>query len=431
LARGTKASPTAAQADDIAMRFRGSAYDGVGLVLSSATGAEIRFVANENQSATNHGMRAEIWTTPDGSTTETKTLVIGAGGIASNVTANKTLTLTATDNFTLTIPATGTAALLATANNFSAAQTISNTTDSTNYTTGALLVSGGVGIVKSVSINGNVGIGVAPNTATGIYLLQTITDTSGTVYGINVGKFSNPASASSANIIGLQGTARTNVANAQNHTGTLYGTVFNAWHRGSGTVTQATAASYQTLNDGGGTITTAIAVSILSTSNTGVGSAIGTNYGILIGNQTAGSTNYAIYTGTGLVRFGDAVSSTGSILSSNATTGVGYATGAGGTVTQATNKATGVTLNKATGLITMNNAALAADTTVTFTLTNSAIAATDTIILNHASAGTAGAYTLNAQVAAGSAAIKVRNVTAGSLSEAIVIRYTVIKSVSA
>ena len=107
LARGTKAFPTAAQADDIAMRFRGSAYDGVGLVLSSATGAEIRFVANENQSATNHGMRAEIWTTPNGSTTEAKTLVIGEGGIASNVTANKTLTLTATDNFTLTVPATG------------------------------------------------------------------------------------------------------------------------------------------------------------------------------------------------------------------------------------------------------------------------------------------------------------------------------------
>ena len=42
-----------------------------------------------------------------------------------------------------------------------------------------------------------------------------------------------------------------------------------------------------------------------------------------------------------------------------------------------------------------------------------------------------GAYTLNAQVAAGSATINVRNVTAGSLSEAIVIRYTVIKSISA
>jgi hypothetical protein len=50
------------------------------------------------------------------------------------------------------------------------------------------------------------------------------------------------------------------------------------------------------------------------------------------------------------------------------------------------------------------------------------------VVLNHASAGTAGAYTLNAQAAAGSASINVRNVTGGALSEAIVIRFAVIKA---
>jgi hypothetical protein len=106
----------------------------------------------------------------------------------------------------------------------------------------------------------------------------------------------------------------------------------------------------------------------------------------------------------------------------------GYAAGAGGTVTQATNKSTGATLNTRCGTITMNGAELAADTTVSFTLTNSQIAATDVVVLNHASAGTAGAYTLNAQAAAGSASINVRNVTGGALSEAIVIRFAVIKA---
>jgi hypothetical protein len=106
----------------------------------------------------------------------------------------------------------------------------------------------------------------------------------------------------------------------------------------------------------------------------------------------------------------------------------GYAAGAGGTVTQATNKSTGATLNTRCGTVTMNGAELAADTTVSFTLTNSQIAATDVVILNHASAGTAGAYTLNAQAAAGSASINVRNVTGGALSEAIVIRFAVIKA---
>jgi hypothetical protein len=120
----------------------------------------------------------------------------------------------------------------------------------------------------------------------------------------------------------------------------------------------------------------------------------------------------------------------GKITSTGATAGLGYATGAGGTVTQLTSKSTGVTMNKITGQITMNAAALAGDTTVTFTLTNSAIAAGDALILNHISAGTAGAYMLNAQSAAGSAAINVRNITTGSLSEAIVISFTVIKAVT-
>lgn len=119
-------------------------------------------------------------------------------------------------------------------------------------------------------------------------------------------------------------------------------------------------------------------------------------------------------------------------LTSNAPTGgIGYSAGAGGAVVQATNKSTGVTLNTICGTVTMNGAALAASTTVTFVLTDSAIAATDVLILNHSSVGTAGSYTLNAQAAAGSASINVRNVSLGSLSEAIVIRFAVIKAVVA
>ena len=109
----------------------------------------------------------------------------------------------------------------------------------------------------------------------------------------------------------------------------------------------------------------------------------------------------------------------------------GYITGEGGAVTQATSKSTAVTLSKKCGTITMNNAALAADTIVSFTLTNTTIAATDVVVLNHASGGTAGKYALNAQAAAGSASINVTNISAGALSEAIVIRFAVIKAVAA
>jgi hypothetical protein len=123
------------------------------------------------------------------------------------------------------------------------------------------------------------------------------------------------------------------------------------------------------------------------------------------------------------------IDSVGTITSTGG--GIGYGTGAGGTVTQATSKTTGVTLSKVTGQITMNNAALTADTTVSFTLTNTTIAATDMILVQHISAGTVGAYVCSAAPAAGSATVYVRNVTAGSLSEAIVLQFAIIKAVTA
>ncbi|WP_210215042.1 hypothetical protein [Mesorhizobium sp. M4B.F.Ca.ET.089.01.1.1] len=147
--------------------------------------------------------------------------------------------------------------------------------------------------------------------------------------------------------------------------------------------------------------------------------------------------NYTITHSAGLLSCSGSFTAAGglssqqNILSVSPTHGMGYATGAGGTVTQATSKSTGVTLNKITGQVTMNNAALAAGTIVSFVLTNSAIAATDILVLNHISAGTPGSYSLNARAAAGSATIDVRNNTAGSLSEAIVISYAVVKAVTA
>jgi hypothetical protein len=109
----------------------------------------------------------------------------------------------------------------------------------------------------------------------------------------------------------------------------------------------------------------------------------------------------------------------------------GYATGSGGAVTQATSKATGVTLNKSNGQITMVNSALAGTTIVSFTLTNSVIEAGDIIVMNHISGGTLGAYAFNASTAAGSASINVSNLTTGSLSDAIVLLFAIIKVVSA
>jgi hypothetical protein len=105
---------------------------------------------------------------------------------------------------------------------------------------------------------------------------------------------------------------------------------------------------------------------------------------------------------------------------------IGYASAAQGAVTQATSKSTGVTLNSSMGQITMNNAALASVTNVTFTLTNSLLSGKDVLILNVTN-GTAGAY--NAWVSsmsAGTATITLRNISGGSLSEAVIINYAII-----
>ena len=109
----------------------------------------------------------------------------------------------------------------------------------------------------------------------------------------------------------------------------------------------------------------------------------------------------------------------------------GYATGSGGAVVQATSKATSVTLNTSNGQITMNAASLAATSIVSFTLTNSVIEAGDIIVMNHISGGTLGAYAFNASTAAGSASINVSNLTLGALTDAIVLRFAIIKVVSA
>jgi len=192
----------------------------------------------------------------------------------------------------------------------------------------------------------------------------------------------------------------------------------------SGTLTNCTglpiATGVSNLGTGVATfLTTPSSANLLAalTDETGTGSAVFANTPTLVTPVIGAAT------GTSLSTTGNQViTSTGKH---------GYATGAGGVVTQTPDKTTAVTLSKSTGQITLAAAALAASTTVSFTLTNTVIEAGDILIMNHISGGTAGSYLLNAQSAAGSASINVRNISLGSLSEAIVIAFAVIKAVSA
>ncbi len=112
---------------------------------------------------------------------------------------------------------------------------------------------------------------------------------------------------------------------------------------------------------------------------------------------------------------------------------IGYATGAGGAVSQATDRTTGVTINKASGAITTQATSLAAQTSVAFTVTNSVVAIGDVIVLSVRS-GPTGTKTIATvtTVAAGSFQINLFNTDASTADTgAAIINFAVLKAVSA
>lgn len=96
-------------------------------------------------------------------------------------------------------------------------------------------------------------------------------------------------------------------------------------------------------------------------------------------------------------------------------------------VTQSTDKSTTVVADGRQGLITLNAAALAASTPVTFAFTNGFITAKDILQLQHQSGGTAGAYIATAQCGAGTANVTLTNISLVLKSEAVVLRYQISK----
>lgn len=152
-----------------------------------------------------------------------------------------------------------------------------------------------------------------------------------------------------------------------------------------------------------------------------------------IGIQSGGTSSIKIYTAGGTERF--AWDNTGNSLHTTAGGGLGYGTGAGGTVTQTTSKSTAVTLNKPCGKITMNNAALAAGATVTFLFNNSLATQNDnlTVTIDGGTVAGATAYNVWATTAGGGGiyVVCLKNISAGSLSEAVAINFALGRNATA
>ena len=114
---------------------------------------------------------------------------------------------------------------------------------------------------------------------------------------------------------------------------------------------------------------------------------------------------------------------------SNINDSLGYGIGAGGAVTQSTSKSTAVTLNKPCGQITMNNAALAAGAEVSFTVNNTLVTTSDSVLISPlwATVNPNNYQCRLTYVGGGAFGIAVKNISAGSLSEALIINFAIIK----
>lgn len=294
-------------------------------------------------------------------------------------------------------------------------------------------------------IAGNTGIGVSPLPNVRNYTGFTGSSTSATEYGTysyilataNSGAVSKFAGTfvgqmstglnTSGGVIGVQGNGNIQAAGAT--TGQLIGVLGALSTSAAGTVL-GTATTFQSTIQNGGSSTFAgalIGYHAVDHSVTATG-AVAAFYGA----YTAAANKYNLcMAGTATNLFnGDVQAAAAANIVVTGTGGLGYGTGSGGSVTQITSKATTVGLNKTNGAITTHNASLASNTSVTFAVNNSTVAATDVVVACIKS-GSSGNYQVTVDaVVAGAFNVSIRNISAGPLTDVLVINFAVIKGVT-
>lgn len=120
----------------------------------------------------------------------------------------------------------------------------------------------------------------------------------------------------------------------------------------------------------------------------------------------------------------------GGVLVNDTDTGIGYATGAGSTVTQITSASTAVTINRVCGQITTVALTTAGAAEEAFTVNNSTVDANDVVAVSTTYAGAGKPIVFVTNQAAGSFVMNITNVSASALDAVCVINFVVIKSVT-
>ena len=156
----------------------------------------------------------------------------------------------------------------------------------------SLAVAGSVGIGTTAPDAPLHVVGTAPNTGNGaiLHTIGNLTSTTNDQIGQRSEVTIAPGSASTRSYSGVSSVP---YSNSGNLTGaTVNGGFMGLYYDGTGIVGTATGLSVQSYNMSSGTITSNIGVIVYNPSNTGT---IGTNFGMYIANQTAGTSDYGLY----------------------------------------------------------------------------------------------------------------------------------------
>ena len=189
--------------------------------------------------------------------------------------------------------------------------------------------------------------------------------------------------------------------------------------------TNAGGGSYLRLANTAGSVGSASIIS-LDPGNNGV---LTRDFTIRATNNGSNQITTGFWTSNGSTPFESfRLDNTGNALLVNAAGGLGYGTGAGGTVNQATDKTTAVTLNKSCGTINMAATSLAAGARVVFIFNNSFIQQNDNLLVSVSGIGVGNVYNVNvAQINAGNAVLALTNTSAGALATNVILNFTVFK----
>ena len=354
------------------------------------------------------------------------------------------VTLTATGSTNVTLPTSGT--LTSTSNNLGAfaattsAQLRGVISDETGtgslvFATSPTLVTPSIGVATCTSINGLTVTSVANSTLT-MPASSTVTFLSGMSlktldsgivvdfgeYDLNfrptgTATLTIPSGTHTCVTLSSTQTLTNKTLTSPTLTGAILGTP------ASGTLTNCTGLPISTGVSGLGT---GVATFLGTPSSANLRSAVtdetGTGALVFANTPTLVTPNVGAATGTSLAVSGAITSNGGKI---------GYASGAGGAVTQITSRSTGVTLNALSGQITLVSDDLSGHEVQSFTLSNTYIDSTDVVVVCFKSADPKLDVSVN-QVNNGNCTISVANHNnSSSALEIPIINFVVIKGTTA